>query len=311
MGKGSFPYFRSGVKHVGGLDGNRLAGELFEAAQLVASPLVAQQIAQVYARLESGNAEVSDLLRQLQDAQARRERIRKELDSGSLSENRRVEPRRRWDEINARIAELEVQVQSASPGYNQLVLFKPIPLSEVQRRLREDEALAHLLIGATGGVRFLVNRNGIEVYGIGLSRSEIRRFVHALRRPVEAEEIPVYPVERAHALYRQLLGPVESRVRAKDHLITIPMGDLLSLSFAMPVTDPPPAVEDLDYSAVPWMVTRHALTLAPAVQSCEPAQNAPVQSTETLCGLRRPRSRRQADDPDVGGEYATDRNLSR
>lgn len=44
------------VRWISTIGGKRLAGELFEAAQLVTSPLVARQIAQVYALLESGSA---------------------------------------------------------------------------------------------------------------------------------------------------------------------------------------------------------------------------------------------------------------
>ncbi|WP_176722519.1 CHAT domain-containing protein [Candidatus Thiosymbion oneisti] len=267
------PYFQIGIRHLGGLGGGRLADELFEAAQLVTSPLVTQQIAQVYARLESGSTKVSTLLRQMQDAQARRERIRQDLDASSGAARERL--KRRWDEISARIGALELEVQTASPGYNQLVLFKPIPASEVRQRLRADEALAHILIGADGGVGFLVDRDGIQVYDIGLSRAAVRRFVRALRRPVEADEIPAYPIDRAYALYRHLFGPVERAVRTKHHLITIPTGALLSLPFAMLVTDVPPVVEGLDYSAVPWMVARHALTVSPAVQSFVSLRNTP------------------------------------
>lgn len=267
------PYFRIGAGRTGGFGGKRLAGELFEAAQLVTSPLVAQQIAQVYARLESGSTEIGALLKKLQDAQARRERLRNDLDSGSNADRKRL--RRHWDEINARIAALELQVQSASPGYNQLVLFEPIPTADVQQRLGADEALSYLLIGTDGGVGFLVERDGIQVYDIGLSRSQVRHFVRTLRQSVEGPEVAAYPVDRAYALYRQLFGPVADAIRAKRHLITVPTGELLSLPFSMLVTDAPPVVKGLDYSQVPWMIARHALTLAPAVQSFVSLRDTP------------------------------------
>lgn len=82
----------------------------------------------------------------------------------------------------------------------------------------------------------------------------MRYFVRELRRPVEDPDVPAYPVRQAHDLYRHLFGPVESTIRAKHHFITIPTGDLLSLPFAVLVTDMPPTVKDLDYSVVPWMI---------------------------------------------------------
>lgn len=111
----AFPYFRIGVKYVNGFGGKRLAGELFEAAQLVTSPLVARQIAQVYARLESGSAEVSNLLSQLQDAQARRERIRRDLDSDGLNANKRRELKR-YSNGSARTRPCRISLAVALPG---------------------------------------------------------------------------------------------------------------------------------------------------------------------------------------------------
>jgi len=133
----------------------------------------------------------------------------------------------------------------------------------------------YILVGAAGGVGFLVDRDGIEVYDIRLSRAAVRRFVRELRRPVETDEVPAYPVDRAYALYRQPFGPVDRAIRSKHHFITIPTGDLLSLPFAMLMTDAPPVVKDLDYSAVPWMVARHALTWSPAVQSFVSLRDTP------------------------------------
>ena len=164
--------------------------------------------------------------------------------------------------------ELELQVQSASPQYNQLVLFEPVPAAEVQRSLQAGEGLSQFLIGADGGVGFLLSRDDIRIYPVDLTSAKARRVVAELRAPVEDPvDVPPYPVDTAHRLYQTLYGPVLRELGAMQHLVTIPSGDLLSLPFGMLVVAPPPPVSGFDYSGVTFMVAQHALTLAPAVQS--------------------------------------------
>jgi CHAT domain-containing protein len=261
----ALPYFRIGAKR----GGKAMAAELFEAAQLVTSATVNRQIAEVTARLESGDQAVSGLIREIQDAQRERERVREQLDvAGAANAPAAAALRQRHEEVNAALKELELQVQSASPQYNQLVLFEAIPVSQVQQRLRVGEGLSQFLIGAEGGVGFLVTRDDIQVYAVDLDSAKARRMVADLRAPVEDPlDIPAYPVDEAYDLYRRLYGPVARELGALEHLVTIPSGDLVSLPFAMLVAAPPPPVSGLDYSGVTFMVAQHALTLAPAVQS--------------------------------------------
>lgn len=267
------PYFRLGVKRMQGAagGGGSVAAEMFEVAQRVTSPIVNQQIAQVTARLESGSAEVGELIRQIQDRQVQRDRIRKKLDLVQGEGGNRGQEevlRRRWEELGTKVAELEREVQAASPRYPQLVLSEAISAEEVMTNLAADEALSLILIGSSGGVGFLVDLSGVSTYAIDLTRAEVDRQVARLRAPVEhPSEVPPYPVDTAYELYRALYGPVESKLSTKRHLINVYSGSLLSLPAAMLVTEPTARVEGWDYSKVPWLVSRHALTLAPAVQS--------------------------------------------
>ena len=261
----AMPYFRIGAKR----GGKALAKELFEAAQLVSSATVNQQIAQVTARLESGDQDVSKLIRQIQDAQRERERISEQLDVAGAANAPGAEAlRQRWEQVNADLRDLELQVQTASPQYNQVVLFEPVPAEQVQRSLHAGEGLSQFLIGNEGSVGFLLGPDDIQVYPVELSRADVHDAVSALRFAVEDPEIPPYPVDKAHKLYLELYGPVLKQLDSGNmrDLVTIPSGDLLSLPFGMLVVEPGP-VSEFDYSGVTFMVARHALTLAPAVQS--------------------------------------------
>jgi tetratricopeptide (TPR) repeat protein len=79
----------------------------------------------------------------------------------------------------------------------------------------------------------------------------------------------------AHELYETLLGPVESLIKDKRHLIVVPSGALTALPFHLLVTDDPavavPQVKtarDLAvYRDAAWLLRRHAVSVLPSVAS--------------------------------------------
>jgi len=268
------PYLRLGQAEAQASPGSRdaLYRELFEVGQLVSGPVVNQAIAQLTARLASGNAQVGGVIRELQDAEGERERLRNRIDvlqaDPQSYRGREAELAAQWRRLNEAIDDLQRQVQVAAPRYPQLLLAQPVTAAAVQEALTGDEALSQVLIGADGGFGFLVDQAGIQGYPIDLTEAQAVQYVKELRAAVEdPADLPAYPVERAHALYQRLYGPVAGRLATRSAVVTVPSGALLSLPFALLVTAPPPRVEGLDYSQVPWMVQRQALTLSPSVQS--------------------------------------------
>jgi hypothetical protein len=79
----------------------------------------------------------------------------------------------------------------------------------------------------------------------------------------------------AHELYGTLIGPVESLIKDKKHLIVVPSGALTALPFHLLVTQTPAAAvpqiktpRDLAaYRDVPWLLRRHAVSVLPSVAS--------------------------------------------
>ena len=99
--------------------------------------------------------------------------------------------------------------------------------------------------------------------------------LEALRKKAEAKEDlkdVLFDLDAAHALYRRLLGPVESLIVGKRHLIVVPAGPLTSLPFQVLVTDKPMrSVRSLGdiaaYAEAPWLIQRHTITILPSVSS--------------------------------------------
>jgi CHAT domain-containing protein len=99
-----------------------------------------------------------------------------------------------------------------------------------------------------------------------LTEQQVAERVDELRHPFETKDtLPPFAVDASYDLYRQLFGPVASRLASAQHVITVPSGALLSLPFAVLVEQPP--APGADERNVAWMVRNHALTLSPSVQS--------------------------------------------
>ena len=267
------PFFRVGLAEAGRNPGRRDAifAELFEAGQLVRGPVVSQSMALMSARLAAGDQTAGGVIRNLQDARRQRDEARQRL-TLVQSDARFLGPQvaeveKKWGAINREVADLERQVQAAAPRYNQL-LDAPVSAEDVRGVLDSGEAIGQILVGTDGSFGFFADSAGITAYQIELTAREVQQIVSELRHPFEAQDtIPPFPVDRSYELFQALFAPVAERLQGKQHLVAVPSGDLLSLPLGLLVVERPPPVSGYDYSRVPWMASRHALTLAPSVQS--------------------------------------------
>ena len=87
-----------------------------------------------------------------------------------------------------------------------------------------------------------------------------------LRKPL------MFDLGGAHELYKLLLGPVESLIKDKRHLLIVPTGALTALPFHLLVTEKPavavPDRKDLrPYREAAWLLKRQAVSVLPSVAS--------------------------------------------
>ena len=266
------PYFRTLLSRTESRPGERAAihAELFEAGQLVRGSRTAHDIALASTRLAASEGGAGEAIRALQDAEDERYLLSQEYEAevASGKDPLRVEALgTRLVDVNRRVQDLNLQVQAASPGYNQLV-DAVVGANQVLSLLRRDEALAQVLLGETASVLFLVRAGSISVFILDFTAADASSAVAALRAglsPGADGSVPRFDLEAAHRLYRALLGPADAEARAAKHLITVPTGPLLSLPFAVLVTEAPPA--GAAYANVQWLGRRSAISLVPSVRS--------------------------------------------
>ena len=248
-----------------------LYAEMFEVGQLARGTITSQTISVAAARLSSSDETIGSLIRELQDAQIARDRLNEAFSRSQADEEVPEEDVDRLEselaDVNANIRSLEQQVQSASPGYNQLI-DAPTRAADLVALLRPDEAVIQVLLGEPSSFVFFVTSDGVSAHPIDLSRSEAAEIVERLRVPFDEEfTLPEFDVEESYRLYSEMLGPISGQLARYDHLVTIPTGPLLSLPLQVLVMQPPPRVVNYNYSGVRWLGARHALTLAPSVRA--------------------------------------------
>lgn len=111
----------------------------------------------------------------------------------------------------------------------------------------------------------------------------------------------MFDLARAHALYVDLLGPVEAAIKDKTSLLVVPSGALTALPFhllvtAAPSLSQPPidsatGVRDFDiYRQAPWLLKRHAVSVLPSVTSLKALRvlARPGQSAKSMIGFGDP-----------------------
>ena len=209
----------------------------------------------------------------------------------------RIEEQSKLDQLAA--AERKAIVASF-PDYIALTEPEPLSLQAVQALLDPSEALVTLLVGSDRSYVWAVSRERTQWVRLEAGAKSLAESVAVLRRGLDplavpsspGAQLPGFDVARAHALYRQLLGPVEAVIRDKPSLILVPTGPLSSLPFQVLVTEPPRsgvAARDALRSAQ-WLVRRHATSVLPSVPSLAALRRvgASLSAAEPFLGIGDP-----------------------
>lgn len=255
-----------------------VAAKMFDAAQLARGAVVAQTISDATARLSSSDQAVGAIIRELQDARRRRDALLFRFNSlaarAATAEDQKTldELRQQVQQIEARIGELEPQVQAAAPTLN-LLRDKAATIEEVTRGLRGDEALLQIVVAPGQSFAFLVHGGAVKAAKVEVEERIIAAAVGKLkdafvvRSAGGGKTIGAFDVKLAHLLYTRLLAPFEADLQGVDRLVVVPSGPLLGLPFGVLVTEPPPKVDGRDYAAVSFLAERSGLVTVPSTRA--------------------------------------------
>ncbi len=284
-----------------------LDGEALEIAQWANQSTAAAALQQMGLRFASGAGALANLIRESQDLATSRQDLDKALVAGlSKAANPHndaaiVTTRQQIAQAEGRFGVNAARLAKEFPDYVALASPQPLKTREVQQLLAPDEALVFWIADNSICHIFALTREGFEHKTIPLGTDALSREVTAFRRGLDVDEwrksiaagAPVmFDLDRAHALYKSLLGPVEATVKGKRNLFVVPTGALTALPFHLLVSEKPAAVPERlsQYSEAEWLLKRHAVTVLPSVSSLKALRTfaAKDRSTKPMIGFGDP-----------------------
>lgn len=284
-----------------------LAAETFIAAQRAAHTAAATALAQMAARLGSGDSALAALVREQQDLVAIWHALDAEL-VGLISRPpdrreraREADVRGRLAAIRQRLATISVNLDSAFPDYAAFANPSPLTVEEVRALLQPEEALVAYLVDAEEGHVWVVTREALVWRRFEAGAKALGEAVAALRRgldigAVASGDAPPVDLAALHALYRLVLGPVETALAGKTHLLVVPAAALTSIPFHILVTAAPASE---DYARAEWLVRSAAVSTLPSVASLRALRVLATESQARLPLIG-------FGDPDFGAERGQD-----
>jgi CHAT domain-containing protein/tetratricopeptide (TPR) repeat protein len=228
----------------------------------------------------------------------------------------------RLEMIDTRLAAIDARFANDFPDYASVTSPKPASVVEVQALLRPNEALVLFLdtderFKPTPEETFIwvVTKGDIRWAKSALGTKALTERVAALRCGLDAalwydqpaaaqcrslvktaperdandnvrlETLP-FDTTGAHALYKELFGPIEDVIKDK-HLLIVPSGALTQLPFQVLVTA---QSKGNNYRGAPWLARSHTITVLPAVSSLKALRRVgrPSAATRSMIGFGNP-----------------------
>ena len=226
------------------------AADLFDAAQILVRPGVAQTQAVLARELSGGSDEAATLFRQ--SITLSRDVVRTEGDVARLAqiEAPTVIEQEQLAALQVKLAQLGRDQTAVLAKLAEFPRFRSISnstvtLATLQRALKADESYYKLILLGEEAYAITIGREGAAVVKVAATASELGLMVKTIRDSVvlfENGRPTTYPFDAAAArrLYGLLTGPGDGAaaklVLASRHLVVEPDGALLQLPFNLLVT---------------------------------------------------------------------------
>ena len=274
-----------------------LTFESFVAAQWASQTSAAAALGQMATRLGGGSPKLAASIRELQDLSKSWATVDARLIAaiGAQDEATSGTLRASLRKTEEKMRTLAERLEEQFPEYAELANPKPLTPKAVRKLIGADEALVLFLVDAHESFVWTVTREAVTWAIIPLAREKIDDAIGALRKsldPIAALQSSTRgftredacrglakigkscgsydtDLQRAHDLYKDLLGPVADAISGKTHLTVVPSGPLTGLPFHMLLSAPPPAIRDRDrrLQQASWLIRDHTVTVLPSVSS--------------------------------------------
>jgi CHAT domain-containing protein len=247
------------------------AATIFQLADYLNASSVQQALSDAAVRSGVNVPGLSDIIRKEQDAKNEMTSLIQYMTSQGTEEDKKRNPqvveqmRLRLREIETVRKEYKAQIQKGFPEYFQLIQPKAPTHADIAQWLKPDELFVSVLpmenqtyvwaIDAAGTVKF--HRWDL---GEKASHELVDRIRKTLDVAAQGAQAPAFNYADAHQLYKGLLGPLESALTGKNHLILASSGALAKMPLAVLIRQPATSAQARDAA---WLIKDMAVSQVP------------------------------------------------
>lgn len=266
--------------------------EAFRLADVARWQSVQKALAGSALRAAAGSPELGALIKRVQDADDELQAVYK-----NLITQRSAPPEQQLPAVikamEQRIAELQRQQQRDQadirrqfPQYDELLSPRPADWTNARRALRPREALLSLYVTPAGTYVWAGSAQGDLRFHFSPRQPDwIAAQVRRVRDSVDLSSgAPIerlrFDLEAAHALYQELLAPVQSAWAQADTLLVVANEALGQIPLSLLPTGPAPdeAGAPPDYRRVPWLARQVAVAYLPSISALVTLRALPPSS---------------------------------
>ncbi len=285
------------------------ASEAFMAAQDLEQSVAGQAMAEAAARTLGGSGPLGMLVGERQDLVARARALNAELARAMASGEAAHIDRARQNLAAASdaLAKADAAIRTQFPDYEAMVSPTALGISDVQKRLKPDEALLLIVPRGDAIYAFGVTAEHVKLFRSEEAVGQVRALVRRVRCRVdeascttegdldasaesESERqgidayFPRFDRQAAHALYANLIAPLEPVIGTAKTVFLSASGDLSGIPFPLLVTEfdengPPDSTDAKSLIKTKWLGDKYSFITLPAVSALKAVRPLPGQTS--------------------------------
>lgn len=182
-------------------------------------------------------------------------------------------------ENEAAIKSTDRTMATKFPKFFSMIRPKSLSIEDAKALLAEDEAVLLIEPSRFGTAVIAITREDVVWKIADLSERRITAMVSQVRQDLDpttsgtSSGPPGFDIATSHALYAELIAPMNAVIGPKTHVFIAAGGALSSLPFGVLVTRPQKPDEDgtdpLTLQTLPWFADAHAIIQIPSLQALD------------------------------------------
>lgn len=188
--------------------------------------------------------------------------------------------------LRQRHGEVSQELARRFPDYASLIDPRPVSLDAARAALKPGEAMVSIYPGSTHTLVWALTAGRPPAFALAsVNGAAVADAVRSLRQALDpnatsGNTLPRFDSARAHALYSQLLQPVEAGWSGARELIVVPHGKLAQLPLGTLLTAPWQAGKSsllyADMAQAPWLLRQVAVSQMPSVVAFAALRSMPA-----------------------------------